>query len=239
MSFEIFNAEQSSAGLSSAILVYAHGGKPCYATVHAVETIDGRPVIRAGEPATREALAALAGSLVGAARSRCGMLPPTVLSAGDEHLVWWVPPGVRSLHFDSRGPLGKRNGSAPHPGLVFALTRQSWMVVAVKGQQRPESSTPTFHAPYMNVWDSGVVCAGSVRLPKGTAAERIAGTTDAFFRSFFTHPNHGKAVRGRGGLDAFWAKLLDAPATPFPERALVARDGETVGQLIDHIERAE
>lgn len=240
MSFDFHHADPTRAALASAILIYGSRGQgACYATVHEVRHGEGRrPEIAAGVPATREGLLAFAEALSGAARVRHGLLPPEVLSAGNEHLVWWVPPAARTIHFKSQGALGKRSGAAPHPGLVFAVHRRQWYVVAVKGRDRPVADTPTFHAPYMNVWELGEICTGSVALPEGTVSQRMAEWVDAFFKSYFTHPNHPKAVKHQGGLDGLWGALLDANPPRFPDKSLVRRQGETVGRFIDMIEGA-
>jgi PRTRC genetic system protein B len=95
-------------------------------------------------------------------------------------------------------------------------------VWAVKGSRRPTPQTPLFQAPYFNVDAQGRICQGNVPVPEGTAVEKIEAWNDAFFRSFFTHPNvAGKLVRYRGGSYAFWRDLLDQRFARFPGRVLV------------------
>jgi PRTRC genetic system protein B len=69
--------------------------------------------------------------------------------------------------------------------------------------------------------------------PTGTTTDRIAEWEDAFFRSYFTHPNVPKGlVNHPGGAYAFWAEMVELPPVAFPQRALI-RAGATLGELVE------
>ena len=223
--------------LAQAILIYRGASGDALATVHEVEPIDGEPVIGAGRSLTPRAAMALARSLLKRA-AHGGFLPDNVLFMAGDLILWWLKPATRHVTFrvsERDAPLlggVERGESVPHPGLVFAASGREWRVWAVKGVQRPTLATPLFQAPYFNVDAKGRICQGSVPKPDGTTAEKIDAWNDAFFRSYFTHPNvAAKLLRYPGGSFAFWRHTLDQRFKRFPERVLVPLD-TTLGALL-------
>lgn len=229
--------------LSAAVLIYEASGAAAdtgaYATVHAIEHRNRQPRLCAGVPATKEACAGLARAL-GAASTLTGFIPPQLLYLGARSLVWWRPPAPATMYFDTTrdaagdqredkthaGLVGKRSGRAPQPGLVFAITVSGWFVYAVKGTERPAARTALSRAPYFNVWSSGEICTGNVRLPDTLSTAALERYERAFFDSEFTHPNvrgNERLVNHETGSYAFWKELLDRPLTiaAFPEAVLV------------------
>ena len=78
-----------------------------------------------------------------------------------------------------------------------------------------------------------IIGSGVLGVPEGTTAEKIDTWNDAFFGSFFTHPNVRKnLVKYRGGSYKFWKHMLDGKFAHFPERVLVPVQ-TTLGQLLD------
>lgn len=240
LTFEVMDAQTGAVHLESAILVYAGDGRQAFATVHQVAIDDaGQATILAGKAMTAIAVARLARRLT--KRQEGGFVPPNLLYRDGQVLAWWVPPSRRQIWF--RGDAEKLGGAersevVPHPGLVFAVTAERvWKVWAVKGIERPTPETLLFRAPYMNVWDSHAVCAGNVATPAGSDAERIDAWNEAWFRSYFTHPNGTqKIVEYRGGAYAFWRHMLDGRHPEFPERVLVGT-GKTVRESIEEARR--
>jgi PRTRC genetic system protein B len=222
--------------LDRAVLIYHGASGSAFATVHAVEDVDGEAVIGAGQAMTPRAAIDLARAL-GKSVAHAGFLPETVLYMDGDLLVWWLPPGKRHIAFRTEGheeQMGaiERGETVPQPGLVFAASSQAWKVWAVKGSERPTPATPLYQAPYFNVYANGDICQGNVPVPEGTTAEKIGAWNDAFLRSYFTHPNaQGKLVRYRGGAYAFWRDMLDGKFSRFPERVLVDAK-TTLGALL-------
>jgi PRTRC genetic system protein B len=226
------SAEREVWHLRSAILVYAsesNGIAPSqqsrmYATLHQVRGRGRTLQLEAGVPATREACADIARAL-GANAKLGGFVPPSLLYLGAKSLIWWRAPGPARLFFDctkaaagdqsqdkaGAALIGRRNGIVPHPGLVFAIAGGKWFVYAVKGDARPDPAAALWRAPYFNVWNSGQICTGNVRLPETLSAQSLAVYERAFFDSEFTHPNIRGAERlVAGGAYTFWRELLDA-----------------------------
>ena len=240
LTFEVMEADRGAVRLQSAILVYTGDGRQAFATVHQVALDDaGQATILAGKAMTAVAVARLARRLT--KRQEGGFVPPNLVYRDSHVLAWWVPPSRRQIWF--RGDAEKlgaaeRSEVVPHPGLVFAVTAERvWKVWAVKGSERPGPETVLFRAPYMNVWDNHTVCAGNVETPRASDTERIEAWNEAWFRSYFTHPNGTqKLVEYRGGAYAFWRHMLDGRHPDFPERVLVGT-GKTLKAVLEETKR--
>jgi PRTRC genetic system protein B len=234
----ITTAERPTWQLSRAVLVYLGERGGAYATLHSVETNGRDHRLASGVPATREACADLARAL-GATSTLCGFVPPNLLYLGAKSLVWWRPPGRARIFFDTTKDaagdqaddksgaalIGKRNGVVPHPGLVFAVSGGRWYVYAAKGAERPGRSSALLRAPYFNVWASGEICSGNVRLPDTLSTDALERYERAFFDSEFTHPNargREKLIHYSSGAYGFWRDMLKAyAASDFPVQHLV------------------
>jgi PRTRC genetic system protein B len=223
LKFEVVAGREQPLRLSRAILVYRGGGDAAFATVHRIGLKQNMPVILEGRALTPGGAVELARSLVQGAQ-RGGFVPPGLLYMDGDRLAWWLPPARRHVAFRA-SELGapERGEVVPHPGLVFMVDgSRKWWVWAVKGVERPTEESLLYRAPYFNVWEDGGICVGNVALPDGTTAERIEAWNQAFFGSYFTHPNgRAKLVASRRGAIGFWKDMLDRPPAKFPERALV------------------
>lgn len=237
--------------LKSAILLYESNGggfreKDVYATVHPVERFrKGGPRLAAGIPATPEACAAFARSIVERA-AFAGWIAQEILFVGPRTVAWWRPPAPATVFFEtehkeSRRRLGTRQGSTPQPGLVHILKDGDWYVYAVKGTGRPGPRTPLYRAPYFNVWIEGRICEGNVARPGRVTPETLAKFERAFFDSRFTHPNaNGRHLtRYRSGVYGLWRDLLDGKHKTFPEAALRPHGKHTLESLLRALERGK
>ncbi|MGF6637149.1 PRTRC system protein B [Paraburkholderia tuberum] len=220
--------------LSSALLLYTAQNGSHYATVHpvAAERETGRPIIGAGRPLDRKALIDALMQLDRNAAPKADFLPATVLGVTSAAVTWWCPPAPRRVFFRCE-ELGERSAIVPHPGLVFQASTNGFSVFALKGDSRPEPSTPLFEPPYFNTWDRGKICIGSANVPRRIEVAAIGGWEEGFFTSAFTHPNHGgKRVEYKNGFYAFWKDMLDGSFEAFPLDALVPMKDATVGKLV-------
>jgi PRTRC genetic system protein B len=223
--------------LSAAVLIYRGTGQDALATLHDIHEVEGETVIGAGRPMTpRKALELSRALLKRVAHG--GFLPSNVLYLDADAMVWWMPPAQRHVAFrvepGEEATFGgaERGATVPHPGLVFAASSRTWRVWAVKGDQRPTPATTLWQAPYFNIDAQGRICQGSAPRPDGTAIEKIEAWNDAFFRSYFTHPNvPGQLLRYGGGAYAFWRDMLDGRFRRFPERVLRTLD-TTLGEVL-------
>lgn len=220
--------------LNRALLLYRDQlGRHAYATVHDIVEGGRGLQLGAGVPLAKEHLVPFVQDM-SEQLNFSGYLPGHILYALPRLMVWWVPPASRRVWFqcgkvaagdqttDAAGVsrLGDRSGSAPHPGLVFAASGSEWFVRAVAGADRPGPSTSLHVAPYFNVWESGRICTGNVRLPDRFGAEVLAKYEEAFFRSRFTHPNMPKLVSYTGSPYDLWADLIEGKFATFPTKTL-------------------
>lgn len=228
----IHTTSSETLKLTKAVLFY-RGSKQAYATINdIIESDDGQQHIGAGVAATAESVGELATLLVNYV-SLGGFLPKTVLSVGISSVVWWCPPSTRRLWFKS-DKIGCRSAETPQPGLIFSVSEKGWSVWAVKGSKRPNPDTKLYQAPHFNVYKSGAICTGSVICPESSTQESLTAWEEAFFGSFFTHPNvHGKdeLVKHKGGAFAFWKMMVEGQHKKFPETALVNLE-MTLGDLL-------
>lgn len=234
--FKVHAPRAASYLLAEAVLIYREHGTSqprAYASIHAVELAEGRPIILAGKPMSPRAAHRLARELCRQNSTSTAFLDGRTLYSAPGLLVWWLPAAPRHIAFHCH-ELGERGETVPHPSLVFAVGGGGWSVWAVKGSRRPTPATKLYRAPYFNVSDIGAICQGSTILPSGEASGRIEAWTDAFFGSFFSHPNGTKTVRHPRGAYAFWKEMLDQPPARFPGQVLLPT-GATLAQTIAHI----
>lgn len=230
---------QSEISLQKAILLYGQPPSPhssasiSYASLHRITIMDGRPVVEAGEPITREGIRSALVDLNGVAPLE--LLNDHILAFNGMTLVFWAPPQRRKVWFDCDEPMGKRFGVTPHPGLIFVVTDELH-VYAVKGADRPQADTEIFSGPYLNTYKGGNICMGNVRIPKAHPSQ-ILSVTKAFFQSVFTHTNNPRIVKYEGGIYSLWNDLLDGKYKKFPDEVLLQGDslpGKTLSQLLGH-----
>ncbi|RZT29087.1 PRTRC system protein B [Cupriavidus agavae] len=219
--------------LQGAILLYGTApGSFSYATAHRVEPDDsGRPVIGAGVPLNRMALIHAVREVAQNALPKGEFLPASVLSISPSAVTWWCPPAMRRVFFSCK-ELGKRTAVVPHPGLVFQASHAGFAVFALQGDDRPVPDSALFEPPYFNTWDHGKICIGSAHVPKQIDVASIDGWEASFFKSAFTHPNHGgKRLAYERGEYAFWQDMLDGQFTDYPKQVLVPMQN-TLADLI-------
>jgi PRTRC genetic system protein B len=223
--------------LNSVLLIYAsRASQRAYATMHEVVRGEGAPGLAEGHPLSEESLLGLA-RLLGKDSTRC-YLPENVLCSGMGVLVWWEPPARRAVFFRESGAgekIGTRSAVVPHPGLVFALSGNSWRVFALRGRGRPLPDTPLYQAHYWNLGEGGDICEGSTELPEGRSPEDARAWSSAYFASAFTH-NNFQGVQVKGGSLELWRDLLDGKLRRFPQGRLVPA-GLTLSGLIEEVTR--
>ena len=152
------------------------------------------------------------------------ILPERVLVRAAETIVWWSPAGTRTLFFSDRGDdpaLKQINGKRyPQPPLVFKICGTHLWIRALAESGRPNAETKMCMAPYWNCYDNGVVCTGSMQIPREKSVSGIESWERSFFQSEFTHASGTrKHTRFPGGLLAMW-QFLEGKDN-FPSQHLV------------------
>jgi PRTRC genetic system protein B len=234
--------------LSRALLVYgtsSYQGFPYrhpFVTLHEVVHDGNDARLAEGQLMTPQMLIDL---MVGLGRSvPVEILPERVLVRTAEMIVWWSPAVERTMFFSDRGDdpvLKKMNGRRyPHPPLLFKACGSHLWVRALDKDERPKTETRMCVAPYWNCYDNGVVCTGSMKIPREKSVAAIEIWEQAFFQSEFTHASGTrKHTRFPGGLLAMWHFLEGK--TEFPSKYLVKLP-QTLAEFVndhDHSYRNE
>ncbi len=217
--------EQDDMKARMAVVVY-HGKEGTLATINRVgRTESGGPVLLSGECLTHENLRALTERLTEKGRSR-HLLPPEVLVADQDLLVWHTPAQRRPVFWETGTEVDRWSGKpALFPALLWIAGPKSLHLFALASDARPTADTPLYRAPVYNVYATGMMCPGTVRMPEFPVAEPevIAGYETAFFCSSFVHTNlGGKDITNYwGGHAGLWKSLHATTHRFFPSWALV------------------
>jgi PRTRC genetic system protein B len=214
--------------LSRALLLYGksdYNGYPYrhpFVTLHEVVHDNGGTRLSEGQLVTPKLLSDL---LVALGRSApTEILPERVIVRTADTIVWWMPACTRTMFFSDRGgdeALKKMNGKEyPQPPLLFKASGSHLWVRALTENQRPKSDTKMCMAPYWNCYDNGVVCTGTMAIPREKSVTAIDVWEKSFFQSEFTHAGGiRKHTKYPGGLLAMWQSL--EAKNRFPKRYLV------------------
>jgi PRTRC genetic system protein B len=214
--------------LSRALLVYGksdYNGYPYrhpFLTVHEVVHESDGARLAEGQLVTPKMLSDL---LVALGRSApLEILPERVIVRTADTIVWWMPACVRTMFFSDRGgdaALKKMNGKAyPQPALVFKASGSHLWVRALVRNRRPMADTKMYMAPHWNCYDNGVVCTGTMTIPREKSVTGIGLWEKSFFESEFTHASGvRKHTTHPGGLLAMWQSLESKKR--FPSRHLI------------------
>jgi hypothetical protein len=165
VSVDVSLGRQSKVKLARAVLLYQEGRHQgdAFATVHEVMGVDdGRPALAPGQLLTVEGLREIHKALYRV--QRLEVLPPHVLAASPERLVWFEPARNRVMFYSAGDTyLDALSGqSFPQPPLLFIAGERSLKVLALGENERPTGSSPVYTAPYYNTDHRGV-CLGSMR----------------------------------------------------------------------------
>ena len=232
--------------LAGAILLYEsnhHTGSKNtgMATIHAVDSINGRPEIMPGRLVTNSDLVILVKDL---AKSKGALetqwLDPGILAKGPDRMIWWTPPQKRPMFFKASSYNEKTfdgHAHCPAPGMVWmSMPGQGLFVYAVPGNLRPAPDTQLYQAPLFNVWGRGKVCVGSAKLPNEGEHGSALAWEAVIFGSHFTHPNFtekDRLIKGVGPVE-FWKRMVKKPTNAFPDKKLVQLP-LVVGDLLDRL----
>ena len=223
--------------MSAAILLYREQHRQTvFASVHDVTiSKQGVATIQAGTPVSRTGLVKMMQTLVPEDYAPAELLGEHILAKGADHLAWYCKPQRRQVWFKCNEIGMDVSAHADHPTLVFIVGKNGWYVFALKDDKRPTANTPLYVAPYLNTWRGGHICTGNIETPKGAMKFRTEAWEEAFFRSYFTHPNQhekGALTKYRGGIFTLWRALMRGRA--FPTESLVPA-GETLGSAFERV----
>jgi PRTRC genetic system protein B len=227
--------------LSRVLLVYgtsSYNGFPYrhpFVTLHEVTHENEEASLGEGQLVTPQMLADL---MTGLGQSiPLEILPERVIVRTSDMIVWWAPACERTMFFSDRGGdpgLQKLNGKKySHPPLLFKASGLHLWIRALAADQRPNAESPLYIAPYWNCYDNGVVCTGSMRIPREKSIAAVDAWELAFFQSEFTHAAGVlKHTNHPGGLLGLWQCAMGKDH--FPVRYLVKAKQTLAKFVSDH-----
>ena len=178
------------------VFFHGTGRKSVYATYH---QIDAQGIIGVGEFVTPESVlkmvnSALSDTLSNRDTSQCDFIPEHVLVDTPTRTVWYRRAQARTLLFK----FGERQEQiqAQIPALLFIRDLHNLRIFALNSNNRPSLQSPLFHAPLMNINQSGNLCLGDARLPSVIASDEdtLHATEQCFFDCYSGHINHSHTL---------------------------------------------
>lgn len=152
-----------------------------------------------------------------------GILPTNILHINPNKdkgaVLWYTKAQKRQLYFVDG--LQIPNGMAYVPPMIWFANKNSLSVFALKSDRRPIEKTPLYFAPFLNIYDDGKVCMGSVNINiKNSASveEFTKAWEDYFFNSYFSHLL-GNDSPIKGNCVNLWKELIQTDK-PFPKEVL-------------------
>lgn len=101
-------------------------------------------------------------------------------------IVWWGSCQLENHVLADRGDdrvLRKMNGKRyPQPALLFKACGTHLWVRALDRHARPKAETRMCMAPFWNCYDNGVVCTGSMKIPREKTVAAIDVWGELIFR---------------------------------------------------------
>lgn len=221
-SISSFSSEEKKPDiLSEAILFYGE-----IATFHKIDMVNNVPVIKPGRPLTRIDIEKWISAI--APTPKLTEIGDEILATNNNTLIWWTPPQIRQSWFNIRNEnlknlKEKTSFPISYPGMIFIQNNNSTYVFAFKGRKKPNFSTELFHAPVLNVYDSGSVCWGNIRPPNRTDENLPEQVETWLFESWSTHTNSSNNIKYKGGIEKFIDKISTDAEPKIPQSKLVSQ----------------
>ncbi|MGJ1445989.1 PRTRC system protein B [Sphingobacterium spiritivorum] len=150
-----------------------------------------------------------------------GILPTNILHINPSEkgtVLWYTKAQQRQLYFvDS---LQIPNGIAHVPSMLWFADKNSLTIFALANNRRPTEKTPLHHAPFLNIYEKGNVCMGTVNVEiKNSASveDFIKAWEDYFFNSYFSHSLCANLTKKN--VVNLWESLINTDK-PFPTEVL-------------------
>jgi len=203
--------------LKGGLLIYGDEGSARFVTAHEAlpSSEKGKPPrLGPGGPIGRDLILDLFKGLDSVPQERF-VLPERCLCWEANMLAWWRPAGRRRIFFKAQNDaLNALSGhEVMHPPLLFRARDGELAVWALAQDKRPTAETTLCRAPYFNVYDSGLMCTGSVSLPRQLRPDEIDKWEECFFGSNFAHGNAQGVVNHPKSHTGYWTMLSKGNAT--------------------------
>jgi len=237
-----YSGDGGAMKLTKGVLIY-EDGSAATASIHdmAPDPTSGVPIMMPGQPLTADSLTAIMTKIAGTEKKTRSLVPINLLCAEAGRLIWHVPAVRRVIFFKTSDKAlnDDLNGKMVlHPALLFVAENKRQLVFALHSDERPDVKTKLYHAPYLNMYDSGAVCAGA-RPPRGYNASDIPAWERLFFDTNFSHTNRDmrKLTTHPKGHNGLWRELARQRGRgvhkTFPTQWLVPCGKKTVKDLLN------
>lgn len=160
-----------------------------------------------------------------------GIMPQNLLhykqySGGKKYKMCWYQPEQWRKLFHAPA-LKIAEGFAMVPPMIYLVDRNYFGVYALDSNDRPDSKSKLYRAPFFNVDNNGSVCLGNAKVPKPsdrTYASLMKYWEDLFWLSKFTHVNGSAPVQGDIKIDELWRNMIKVgkSATWLPDEQRVS-----------------
>lgn len=143
------------------------------------------------------------------------ILPSNVLIDSPETLMWHKKSFKAQMWF--RTQANSENFNVVWCNLLFIVnkTKSRLHVYALASGSRPDMETRVYQAPLMNIYQSGLVCQGTAKLPDEIGVDHITEIEDTIIKSNFTHVNHNHCLKAHtttSSLIKYWRNLSKSNA---------------------------
>jgi PRTRC genetic system protein B len=163
-----------------------------------------------------------------------GLLPPNTLFVQQQsngYAIWYTP--VQEVNLFFIDGLNIPSGQYKIPAMLWKANAEKLTVFSLKGKTRPTENTVLCHAPYLNIYNNGLVCMGTVNIDIGKSAcleDFIELWQRYFFNSFFSHSISGNSTT-KSNTTELWRKLAGT-GKDFPQKELI-KSGYTIKNLME------
>ncbi|MCU8005387.1 PRTRC system protein B [Shewanella sp. SM96] len=131
-------------------------------------------------------------------------IEPHIIAQNSKILAWYTPRKKQTLFLTQSSFL------VTLPPLLYIYKpvssngMASLSVFALACNKRPDTNTKLYHVPLPNIYESGKVCLGTMKIPQQMSDNIIDAVEKEFFCSKFTHPNHNHLTRKSVNIEAFY-----------------------------------
>jgi PRTRC genetic system protein B len=229
---------------TSAIIINETKGefyKQHYLESRAIVKKGGRYCFMAPVPLSEDVLKDVARSYIkdaGAEMGFAGLIPGHILyganGIGFSIVIWYRPAMKRTLNFSAS--LGIKGESTVYvPATLYLVHNKSLYVFSLMTDERPDTKTKLYNAPFFNIYDGGNVCLGTA--PIGQHKRKTyEEESQRFERGFYMAEQNGGNVEGRckTPLAKLWSQLIKRKVK-FPSKTELVQHKQfkTVGELIE------
>lgn len=154
------------------------------------------------------------------------------VSIGTTVTIWYRKAIIRPLNITASKKLSN-NSPKPLPATLYCVLNDEFYVFALDNNNRPDGETKLYHAPFFNVYNTGLICKGTAFFGKvgKTFTDEAARYEAGFYMAQQSRQNNSKAAKT--SLVQLWESL--DKKKEFPTKELVQHTFKTLQEFIDKV----